>query len=81
MPKPNKSYFDAVRDLRNAIDRMELTMMGVPEILDLPKKWGEPPMRPDATVTIKLTAAQVYDLCAATAELNRLVHSEDHQFA
>ena len=57
---------EQARDMRNAIDRMELAMMGT-ELVDLPEKWGEPRHRSDLRVTLSMTAGQVYDICDALA--------------
>ena len=37
--------------MRNAIDMMELAMMGWPELVELPEKWGEPRHCPDVKVS------------------------------
>jgi len=77
---PNLSYFEAALDMRRAIDRMELSMMGAPEIIDLPEKWGEPRLRDGVTTTITLEAEQVYRICDALSELTRIINSDDYVF-
>lgn len=78
---PKLSIWEVARVMRNAIDRMELTMMGTQEIIGLPEKWGEPRHRDDITVTVKLTVGQVYRICDATDELNRIINSGDYEIA
>lgn len=69
---------ERLRDMRNAIDAMELAMMGWPELVDLPEKWGEPRHRDELGVTIPGTVGQVYRICDALAELNRIINSDDY---
>jgi hypothetical protein len=39
-----------ILEMRNAIDAMEMAMMGWPELIDLPETWGEPRHREDLRV-------------------------------
>lgn len=78
---PKLSIWDVARDMRNAIDRMELAMMGTQEIIGLPEAWGEPRHRGEISVTVKLTAEQVYRLADATAELTRIINSGEYEIA
>lgn len=78
---PKRSIWDAARGMREAIDRMELAMMGTQEIVGLPEAWGEPRHRDEIGVTVKLTAGQVYRLCDACAELTRIINSEEYEIA
>lgn len=68
------------RDMRSAIDAMELAMMGWPELVDLPEKWGEPRHRSDVKVSIPGTVEQVYRICDALSELTRIINSPEYQF-
>lgn len=69
---------ERLRDMRSAIDAMELAMMGWPELIELPEKWGEPRHRPDLGVRVPATAEQIYRVCDALAELNRIINSPDY---
>ena len=69
---------DRLHDMRNAIDAMELAMMGWPELIELPEKWGEPRHRSDLGVRVPATTAQIYRVCDALAELNRIINSPDY---
>lgn len=66
------------RDMRSAIDAMELAMMGFGDLVDLPEKWGEPRHRDDLGVMLPVTAGQVYRVCDALAELTRIINSDDY---
>lgn len=72
---------EKARDMRNAIDAMELAMMGFGDLVDLPEKWGEPRHRDDLGVNFPCTAGQVYRVCDALAELTRIINSDDYHLA
>lgn len=69
---------EKARDMRNAIDAMDLALHGWPELIDLPEKWGEPRHRPDLGVKVPGTTAQVYQICDALAEINRIINSDEY---
>lgn len=69
---------EKLRDMRNAIDAMELAMMGWPELVDMPETWGEPRHREDLRVSIPGNAGQVYRICDALEELTRIINSDDY---
>lgn len=66
-------------DMRNAINAMELAMMGWIELVDLPETWGEPRHRSELRVCIPGTAGQVYQVCDALAELTRIINSDEYR--
>ena len=72
------TWKDMAREMRHAIDQMELAMMGT-ELVDLPRKWGEPRHREDLSVSPKMTAGQVYRICDAVSELTRIIHDPEFQ--
>lgn len=63
--------------MRNAIDRIEIVLQGWPELVNLPDQWGEPRHRGDIRVSVPGTCSQVYDVCDALDELNRIINSEE----
>lgn len=69
---------EKARDMRSAIDAMELAMMGWPELVDLPERWGEPRHRPDLKVSVPGTTEQVYRICDALSELTRIINSPEY---
>lgn len=69
---------EQARDMRSAIDAMELALMGWPDLIDLPERWGEPRHRPDLKVSIPGTAETVYRICDALAELTRIINSNEY---
>jgi hypothetical protein len=69
---------EKARDMRSAIDVMELAMMGWPELTECPEKWGEPRHRDDLGVKIPGTCGQVYRICDALAELTRIINSDEY---
>jgi hypothetical protein len=69
---------ERLRDMRNAIDAMEIAMMGWPELLDLPDLWGEPRHRPDLGVKVAATTEQIYRVCDALDELTRIINSPEY---
>jgi hypothetical protein len=69
---------EKARDMRSAIDAMELAMMGCPELIELPEKWGEPRHRPELGARVPMTAGQVYRICDALAELTRIINSDEY---
>lgn len=66
--------------MRTAIDRMELALMSMGNLVDLPEKWGEPRHPNELGVNIRTNCGEVYQVTDALAELNRIVHSPDFQF-
>lgn len=66
------------KDMRAAIDAMELAMMGFGDLVELPLKWGEPKHRDDLGVTLKVNCGQVYVVTDALAELTRIINSEEY---
>lgn len=66
------------KDMRAAIDAMEIAMMGFGDIVDLPRKWGEPRHRDDIGVKLPVTAGQVYRVTDALAELTRIINSPEY---
>ncbi len=69
---------EKARDMRNAIDRMELAMMGFGVLIDLPRQWGEPRHRDGIGVELKVTCGQVYEVCDALEELTRIINSDEY---
>jgi transcriptional regulator with XRE-family HTH domain len=69
---------ERAKEMRNAIDAMELAMMGWPELVDLPEKWGEPRHRSELAVSVPGTAGQVYRICDALEELTRIINSDEY---
>jgi hypothetical protein len=69
---------EKARDMRNAIDAMEIAMMGFGELVDLPRTWGEPRHRSDLGVTLKVNCGQVYQVTDALAELTRIINSPEY---
>jgi hypothetical protein len=74
-----KSLAQKARDMRNSIDAMEIALMGWPELINLPKTWGEPRHRPGLGVKVPGTTAQVYRICDALAELTRIINSDEYR--
>ena len=72
---------ERLRDMRNAIDFLENAMMGWPELVDLPERWGEPRHRDDLRVSVPGTAGQVYRICDALAELTRIINSREYDLS
>ena len=70
---------EKARDMRSAIDAMELALMGFGDLVDLPEKWGEPKHRDDLSVKLLTTTGQVYRVCDALAELTRIINSEEYR--
>lgn len=68
-----------VKDMRAAIDAMEIAMMGFGDIVDLPGKWGEPRHRDGVGVLLTVTAGQVYQVTSALAELTRIINSPEYE--
>lgn len=66
--------------MRDAIDAMELALMGMPNLVDLPEKWKEPRHPSELGVTVRTTCGEVYRVTDALSELNRIVNSPDFQF-
>lgn len=66
--------------MRDAIDRMELALMGFSNLESLPRSWGEPRHHAELGVTLKTNCGEVYRVTDALAELNRIVHSPDFEF-
>lgn len=69
---------EQARDMRRAIDAMELAMMGFGNLVDLPRCWGEPRHRGDLGVRLDVTAGQVYRVTDALAELTRIINSDEY---
>lgn len=69
---------ERLRDMRDAIDMMELAMMGWPELIDLPEKWGEPRHHDELGVKVPGNCGQVYRICDALAELTRIINSDEY---
>ena len=81
MSDPRKNYKKMARKMRSAIDAMELAMMGWPELVDLPEKWGThggPPHDDKLGVMISGNCGQVYRVCDALAELTRIINSDEY---
>lgn len=67
------------KEMRDAIDHIEGALMGFGCLADLPEAWGEPRHRGDIAVTIKVTTEQVYRVCDALAELNRIINDDEYR--
>ena len=66
------------KDMRNAIDRMELALMGFGDLVELPRRWGEPRMGNHVRPLLELNAGQVYEVCDALEELTRIINSNEY---
>lgn len=64
-------------DMRQALDLLEGSLMRFGDLVDYPDKWGEP-LRRSVSITIRVNAGQIYDVCAALAEATRIVNSEEY---
>lgn len=53
-------------------------MCAVPDLIDLPRTWGEPRHRDGLGVSISMTAGHVYRLVDAFRELNAIVNDPDY---
>ena len=69
---------EKARDMRNAINDMELALMGAPELIDLPERWGEPRFMDHIYTTINIKASQVYRIGDALSELTRIINSPEY---
>lgn len=70
------NYKKMAKNMRSAIDQMEMAMMGWPELIDLPARWGEPRHRLELGIKVRGTAAQVYAVTDALKELTRIINSD-----
>lgn len=66
--------------MRAAIDRMELALMGMPGLVDLPEQWKEPRHPAELGVNVRTNCGEVYRVTDALAELNRIINSDEFQF-
>ena len=66
------------KDMRNAIDAMELALMGFGDLVELPRKWGEPRHRDELGVKLPVNCGQVYRVCDALEELTRIINSPEY---
>lgn len=74
------TLLEKAKVMRAAIDKMELALMGMQNLVDLPDKWKEPRHPAELGVTIRTNCGEVYCVTDALTELNRIVHSPDFQF-
>lgn len=65
-------------DMRQALDLLEGSLMRFGDLVDYPTKWGSEPLRRSVSITIRVNAGQIYDVCAALAEATRIVNSEEY---
>lgn len=72
------TYKARAQQMRDAIDQMELAMMGWPQLLRLPERWGEPKLRDDIWVRVSAQAGTIYRVCEAVKEMNRIINSEEY---
>ena len=76
-----RNYKQMAKEMRSAIDAMELAMMGWPALVNLPEKWGKeggPRHRDELGVKIPGNCGQVYRVCDALAELTRIINSDEY---
>lgn len=66
------------KDMRSAIDAMELAMMDLPEMIELPQRWGEPRFGDHVIAHIYIPASKVYRICDALEELTRIINSDEY---
>lgn len=66
--------------MRDAIDKMELALMGFGNLPELVQHWGDPKHRAELGVILRTNCGQVYQVNDALNELNRIVHSPDFNF-
>jgi hypothetical protein len=78
MSNEDLSLLQKALDMRQALDLLEGALMRFGDLVDYPTKWGEPVLRRAVTVTIRVNAGQIYDVCAALAEATRIVNDEDY---
>ena len=69
------------REMRLAIDMIEIALMGFGDLVDLPRKWGEPRHPADLRISLPVNAGQVYRVCDALSECTRIINSDDYHFA
>lgn len=62
--------------MRNAIDRMELAMMGLGDFVNLPDIFDGSPN--DLEIAPRMTVGQMREACIALSELNRIVNSDEY---
>jgi hypothetical protein len=68
------------REMRHAIDMLEGALMGFGDLVDLPRKWGEPKHRDELGVSIPATAGAVYRVCEALEDCTRIINSDEYVF-
>lgn len=66
--------------MRSAIDKMELALIGMDQVTELPEKWGDPRHPIELGVNLRTTCGEVYRVVDAWAELNRIINSPDFEF-
>jgi len=66
------------KDMRAAIDSIELALMGFGDLVELPHRWGEPRMGKHVRPLLDVNAEQVYQVCDALEECTRIINSPDY---
>lgn len=67
-----------VKEMRHAIDQIELALMGFGELVDLPERWGEPRMGDHVRPLLDVKVSDVYRVCDALVECTRIINSDEY---
>lgn len=65
------------QDMRNAIDAIELALMGLGNLVDLPRQFEN--ARPDLRLSVPCTVRDVIQVCKALEECTRIINSPEYE--